>query len=208
MTHNAEPDPEQGARGEEHADDSRRSGNAGDVTQLLRDWRGGDERALDALAPLVYDDLRRLAGHYMGAERPSHTLQPTALVHEAFVRLVHADVPWQDRAHFLSVAARAMRRILVDHARSHGRKKRGGGVPHVPLENFDAPAADAGAEILELDEALERLSRLDERKARTIELVYFGGLKQTEAAEVLEISVATVERELRQARAWLHRELG
>ena len=181
---------------------------AGDVTQLLREWRGGDERALDALAPMVYDDLRRLAGHYMGAERASHTLQPTALVHEAFMRLVGTEVPWQDRAHFLSVAARSMRRILVDHARSRGRKKRGGEAPHLPLEKVDAPVPEAGAEILELDDALERLKQLDERKARVVELVYFGGLTQVETGEVLEVSVATVERELRQARAWLHRELG
>lgn len=185
----------------------RAAPDAGAVTRLLRAWRGGDDAALEELTPLVYRDLRRLAGHSLRSERGSHTLQATALVHEVFLRLVGADVAWQDRAHFLSVAARAMRRILVDHARSHGRKKRGGDRQRVTLEETAVIAPGPRPEILALDQALDRLAQLDERKAGLVELVYFGGLTQREAAEVLGVSIPTVERELRQARAWLRREL-
>lgn len=181
---------------------------AGDVTALLRAWRGGDEGALDELASRVYEDLRRLAAYHLGAERASHTLQATALAHEAFLRLVKADVAWQDRAHFMAVAARAMRRILVDHARARAREKRGGATPRISLEETVVLADAPQPELLELDAALRRLAVLDERKALAIELVYFGGLTQREAGEALGTSLATVERELRQARTWLHRELG
>jgi RNA polymerase sigma factor (TIGR02999 family) len=163
--------------------------------------------ALEALTPLVYDDLRRLAAHHLRSERGSHTLQATALVHEVFLRLVGTDVPWQDRAHFLGVAARAMRRILVDHARGQARLKRGKGLRRVSLEETVVVSPGPRPEILALDEALERLAVLDERKARAVELVYFGGLTQREVGEALGASLATVERELRQARAWLSREL-
>jgi RNA polymerase sigma factor (TIGR02999 family) len=181
---------------------------AGDVTALLRAWRSGDQGALDELAPLVYADLRRLAAYHLGSERASHTLQATALAHEAFLRLVKADVPWQDRAHFMAVAARAMRRILVDHARARAREKRGGATQRISLEETVVLADAPQPELLELDSALHRLAELDERKARAIELVYFGGLTQREASEALGTSLATVECELRQARTWLHRELG
>lgn len=170
-------------------------------------WRAGDRDALDTLLPLVYDELRRMAARSMRGERRPHTLQATALVHEAFVRLVGMDVSWQDRAHFLSVAARAMRRILVDHARAKGSAKRGAGVVPWPLEEGLEVADEPQPAILALHEALERLASFDPRMGQIVELHYFGGLTHEESAAVLGVSGSTVERELRQARAWLTREL-
>jgi RNA polymerase sigma factor (TIGR02999 family) len=176
------------------------------ATELLHAWREGDEEALDQLLPLVYDELKRLAGHFMGGERPGHTLQPTALVHEAYLRLVGMDVEWQDRAHFLAVAARTMRRLLIDHERGRRRKKRSGGIRMTLSENHAADEA-VGVDLLDLDRALERLSEQDEESARIVELQYFGGLSAQEIGEVVGLSRATVERRVRFAKAWLHRSL-
>jgi RNA polymerase sigma factor (TIGR02999 family) len=175
------------------------------VTTLLRAWRAGDRGALDRLIPLVHEELHRLAQGYMRGERPDHTLQATALVNEAYLRLVEADVDWRDRAHFFAVAATTMRRILVDHARSKGRKKRAGAL--VSLEESAVVAPDRDAELLAIDEALTRLAGNDERAAKVVELHYFGGLTYDEIAEALGISAATVDRDLRFAKAWLYREL-
>ena len=180
---------------------------APDVTHLLHRWREGDRDALDQLTPLLYDELRRLASGQLSRERPNHTLQATDVVHEAFVRLVDADVPWQDRAHFLAVAAQTMRRLLVDHARARGRRKRGGDLVRVTLQPRDAVADPAGDEILTLDSALSDLARRDPRAASAVELHHFGGLTYDEAALVLGVSPATVKRDLRVARAWLAREM-
>ncbi len=177
------------------------------VTQLLHAWRRGDREALDKLTPLVYDELRRLAERAMRAERADHTLQPTALVHEAYVRLVEANVEWQDRVHFMATAATMMRRILVDHAKSKSRAKRGGGAAKVTLEEAVLVSNETSEDLVLLDEALNRLAEQDARKARVIELKYFGGLNYDETAEALGVSSATVDRELRMAKAWLYREL-
>lgn len=177
------------------------------VTQLLHAWRQGDREALDRLTPLIYDELRRLAQHAMRGEREGHTLQPTALVHEAYMRLVEANVDWQDRVHFMATAATMMRRVLVDHAKSKGRIKRGGGAAKLPLEEAVIVAAEPSEDLVLLDEALERLAQHDARKARVVELKYFGGLNYDETAAALDISSATVDRELRMAKAWLYREL-
>jgi RNA polymerase sigma factor (TIGR02999 family) len=176
------------------------------VTQLLLEWRGGNQAALDQLMPLVYDELRRLAQHYMKAERPEHTLQATALVNEAYVRMIDMKVSWQDRAHFFAMAARLMRRMLVDHARAHHRAKREGG-PKISLDDAGEVPCDASGELLALDEALERLATFDQRKCEIIELHFFGGLSNEDVAEALGISRATVQRELRIAKAWLNHEL-
>ena len=177
------------------------------VTQLLADWRAGDQSALDELTPVIYDQLRRLAGRYMHSEQSGHTLQATALVSEAYLRLAGAEVPWQDRAHFLAVAARVMRRILIDHAKAKRSQKRGGDRDRITLEESAVVAAQPPPRLLDLDEALTRLEELDERKARVVELHFFGGLTYDGTAEVLEISRATVDRELRLAKAGLHDEL-
>lgn len=178
-----------------------------DITRLLRDWRGGDERALDRLVPRVYDELRAVAAGHLAGERPDHTLQATALVHEAYARLAGADISWEDRAHFFAVASGTMRRILVDHARSRRALKRGAAPVGVTLHDGllagDAPADD----LLELDAALQGLAAFDPRKGRVVELRYFGGLTAEEIGQVLGIGVATVQRDLRAARAWLLREL-
>lgn len=179
-----------------------------DVGRLLREWRAGNQSSLDQLMPVVYEELHAIARRQLRGERSGVTLQTTALLHEAYLRLAASDVPWEDRRHFFAVAARTMRRVLVDHARARGRVKRGGGVRMVTLDSQLAPAADATVDIAALDEALERLSSLDERKARIVELHYFGGLSYDETAEALAISPATVHRELRLAKAWLFRELG
>jgi RNA polymerase sigma factor (TIGR02999 family) len=178
------------------------------VTRLLSAWRSGDARALDRLTPLVYDELRELARRYMRRERPNHTLQATAVVHEAFVRLVGMDVPWQDRGHFYAVAARLMRRILVDHAKARHRVKRGGPVTVVSVDVYKedtdhVPATPGQIDVLEIDEALERLAAQDERLAHAVELHYFGGLTYSETAKALGISEATVHRDLRLAKAWI-----
>ena len=179
------------------------------VTQLLVEWRGGNEESLGDLMPLVYEELKRLAGSYMRSERPDHTLQATSLVHEAFVRLVNADVSYNDRAHFFAVAAQMMRRVLVDHAKAKRRQKRGGGVANVTLDEAIAVGSmDTAAEtLIEVDAALTKLAGLDERKAKLVELFYFGGLTYKEAAEVMAISEATVHRDLQFAKAWLYNEM-
>ncbi len=177
------------------------------VTQLLLEWRSGNQQALDRLMPLVYDELRRLAGHYMRSERPEHTLQATALVNEAYLRLVDLKVSWQDRAHFFAVAARLMRRLLVDHARAHHRAKRESGGPKLSLDDAVEVSAEPAANVLMLDEALTRLAEFDPRKSEVIELHFFGGLSNEEVAEALGVSRATVQRELRLAKAWLNHEL-
>ncbi|HEY7728735.1 MAG TPA: sigma-70 family RNA polymerase sigma factor [Candidatus Eisenbacteria bacterium] len=181
------------------------------VTQTFLRWRQGDAGALQALLPLVYEEMRRLAAGYLRSERPGHTLQPTALAHEAYLRLLdQRDVSWQNRAHFMGLAAQAMRRILVDYARRRGAEKRGGGAAPVALESVEVAAgadATAGVPIEDLHSALERLAELDARQSRVVELRFFGGLSIEEAAEVLAVSPATVKRDWTLARAWLHREL-
>jgi RNA polymerase sigma factor (TIGR02999 family) len=177
------------------------------LTQLLHRWRDGDENALQQIMPLVYDELRRLAGHYMKSERKSHTLQATALVNEAYLRLVDMDVPWQNRAHFFAIAARLLRRILVDHAKSLNRAKRGAGEVLFTLDETFIPPIEPDSQIIAVDEALETLASLNQRKAQIIELHFFGGLSYDEMAEALGISTATVHRELRLAKAWIHNEL-
>lgn len=177
------------------------------VTNLLRAWRKGDRQALDDLLPLVYQELRSLALRSFRAERRDHTLQPTALVHEAFLRLVSSNVEWTDRAHFFAIAARTMRRVLVDHAREHGAAKRGGGWLRTTLEDGPEIAGTPSVDFIDLDRALERLAVQDPRAAQGAELHYFGGLSHEETAQVLQISPATVDRDLRLARAWLRREL-
>lgn len=177
--------------------------SAAPITQLLRRWRGGDDDAFDRLVPLVYEELRRVAGGRMRGEPDGHTLQPTALVHEAYARLAGASVDWQDRVHFFAVAASTMRRILVDHARARSRAKRGGERVQVTLSEAVAATGSRHQDLLDLDAALEELGQLDERKARAVEMVFFTGLTQPEVAEVLGVSLSTVERELRMARAWL-----
>ncbi len=177
------------------------------VTRLLHDWRGGDAKALDALMPLLYDELRGLARGYMSRERAGHTLQTTALVHEAYVRLIDAEVDWKDRAHFRAVAARAMRRVLVDHARSLGRVKRGDGAAKVALDDAPEVADERRPDLIELDLALERLAEIDRRKADVVELHYYGGLTYDEIAEVLGVAPSTVGLDLRVAKAWLWSQL-
>ena len=178
-----------------------------DVTQLLVDWRGGDKAALEKLMPLVYDELRRRASIYLSRERANHTLQPTALVHEVFFRLVNQkNLEWQNRAHFLGVAARVMRLILIDHARAHRAQKRGGD-HKVTLDDAAGWTEPTDVDVLALDEALTKLAELDERQARVVELRFFGGLNIDETAEVMSVSPATVKREWRMAKAWLHNEL-
>ena len=177
------------------------------VTQLLRQWRAGNQQALDQLMPLVYNELRRLAGHYMKSERQDHTLQATALVNEVYIRLVDMDVPWQDRTHFFAVAARLLRRILVDHAKSHRRAKRAGGQVRLALDDVLLPSSEPDKEIIALDDALKSFAAIDERKSRLVELHFFGGLTYDEMAEAMGISEATVHRELRLAKAWLYHEL-
>ncbi len=180
----------------------------GEVTQLLIDCREGKQGAIDALLPLVYDELRRLAAHYMKSARVEHTLQPTALVHEAYAKLVGLDVDWQDRVQFFKAAAQAMRRVLVDHARAKTSAKRGGGKPNLSLvEATMATVAPAATDLLDLDRALDKLATIDERKAQVVELHFFGGLNFEETGKALEISRATVDRDMRMARAWLHAEL-
>lgn len=177
------------------------------VTQLLIDSSQGDQEALGALMPLVYDELRRLARSYMRRERPGHTLQTTGLVHEAYLRLVGKNANWTDRAHFLGIAAKIMRRILVDHARSHHRVKRGGGALKVTLDGPALVSKASHAEIVALEEALSRLEKKDPERARVVELRFFGGLSNEESSKVLGISTATVQRQWTGARAWLYHEI-
>jgi RNA polymerase sigma factor (TIGR02999 family) len=181
-----------------------------DVTGLLRRWSEGDPQALETLIPLVYEELRRLAASYLRSERPGHTLQPTALVHEAYLRMLgQKNVLWQNRSHFFGIAAQMMRRILIDDARRRSAAKRDGGPLRVDLdvlENGEA-SVDRATELLALDRALEQLEKLDPRQARIVELRFYGGLTVEETAEVAGISTATVKREFRIARAWLRQEL-
>jgi RNA polymerase sigma factor (TIGR02999 family) len=178
------------------------------VTQLLVRWREGDHRAFDELMPLVYTELHRLAAHYMRGERPGHTLQTSALVNEAFLRLAgHEDIQWQDRTHFFAVAAQAMRRILVDHARRRGNQKRGGGGHKVALDEALVVSAERAEEVVALDDALARLAEIAPRKSQLVELRFFGGLSIEETAEVLQVSPGTVMRDWTFAKAWLRREI-
>jgi RNA polymerase sigma factor (TIGR02999 family) len=178
------------------------------VTQLLEHWSHGDDAALAELTPLVYEELRRLAHRQMGGERPDHTLQTTALVNEAYLRLAdQTNLSWQSRAHFFAVAARAMRQILVNYAKSYRAQKRGGGAIKVELDEAAIVSPEQSKEIVDLHEALERLATLDSRKAHVVELKYFGGLNYDEMAEVMKISTVTVRRDWVFAKAWLHKEL-
>ena len=178
------------------------------VTQLLVAWSGGDAAALEALAPVIQHELHRLAARQMAGERPGHTLQPTALVNEAYMRLVNwKEMQWQNRAHFFGTAAQIMRRVLVDMARTRRRAKRGRGQVHVSLSEAEQQPADMRTDLLRLDEALRALETVDPRKSRVVELRYFAGLGLEEAALVLDVSVATVRRDWSLARAWLFREL-
>jgi RNA polymerase sigma factor (TIGR02999 family) len=184
------------------------SATAQEVTQLLADWNHGDQAALQKLTPLVYEELRRLAHHYMETQRPDHTLQTTALVHEAYLRLVDQSRPsFTNRSHFLAVAAKAMRQILVDHARTARRQKRGAGASKVELEEAALISPEQSDVILNLNDALERLASLDSRAAQGVELRYFGGLSQDEIAEVLKVSTVTVRRDWVFSKAWLYRQL-
>lgn len=182
---------------------------SGNVTALLGDWSRGKQSALNQLLPLVYEELRGIATRQLRGERAGHTLQPTALVHEVYLRLVDQhNVDWESRAHFFGVAAQVMRRILVDHARRHSASKRGDGLPCVPIDEAkDATAPDV-IPVLALDHALGRLARMDEELARIVELRAFGGMTIEEAACVLKVSPSTAKREWRTAKAWLTRELG
>jgi RNA polymerase sigma-70 factor (ECF subfamily) len=178
-----------------------------EVSGLLRAWGDGDRAALDRLTAIVYDELRRLARHYMRGERPGHSLQTTALVNEAYMRLVdYKNMQWQNRAHFFAVASQLMRRILVDHARRHNLK-RGGGVQHVSLEETAMVGGDRAADLVALDDAMDALARIDPRKVRVVEMRFFGGLSVEETAEVLRVSPVTVMRDWSTAKAWLYREL-
>jgi RNA polymerase sigma factor (TIGR02999 family) len=191
-----------------------RRDESAEITRLLKAWGGGDSAALDRLTPLVYDQLHRMARRYMRSERPGHTLQPTALVNEAFLRLVDTrDLDWTDRAHFFAVCARVMRRILVDAARSRASIKRGGQADRaehpiaINLDQLPAPVTEMSLQVCALDQALEALARIDPRRAQVIELRFFGGLSVEETGHVLQISPQTVMRDWRLARAWLAREL-
>ena len=191
-----------------NATDKVATASPGAVTSLLRAWSSGDEGALERLIPLVEAELRRLARGYMGSERRDHTLQVTALINEAFLRLTDArQLRWQDRAHFLGISARLMRRVLVDHARARGYQKRGGGARRVMLDDALVVSPGLSVEMLALDRALDELAAADPRKARVIELRFFGGLSVKETAEALHVSTDTVKRDWRVARLWLLHEL-
>lgn len=182
--------------------------SAQEVTRLLVEWKQGNQAAVDALVPLVYDELRKLAARYLADERSAATLQPTAVVHEAYVRLVSQNMPdWESRSHFFGVAAHLMRQILVDHARKHKTEKRGAGVANVSLDEAIAFVPESSRSMIALDESLNDLAKIDERKAKVIELRFFGGFSVEEVAQSLGISVATVGREQRFAEAWLHQAM-
>ena len=184
------------------------SGSAPDVTQLLLSWSQGDQGALEQLMPLVYGELRRLASSYLRRERSNHTLQSTALVHEAFMRLVNQqDVQWRNRAHFYAIAAQMIRRILVDYARSQHAEKRGSGAVKLALDDAMAVPQPGDVDLLGLNDALDRLAELDARQSRIVELRFFAGLSIEETAEVMHLSPASIKREWNTARAWLFREM-
>jgi len=178
------------------------------ITELLAEWRDGDQSALDELYPLVYDELHRLARRYMSRERKDHTLQTTALINEAYVRLVdQKNVNWANRSHFFAISAQIMRRILIDHARRHAYAKRGGGAQQVSLEEVAAITPAQGSDLMRLDEALKSLAERDPRRSQVVELRYFGGLNNEEIAGVLHVSENTVTRDWNMARAWLYQQL-
>jgi RNA polymerase sigma factor (TIGR02999 family) len=182
--------------------------SSSEVTGLLRAWGHGDEEALQKLMPLVYDQLHAAARRHMAGERAGHTLQTTALIHETYLRLVDVRrVQWQDRAHFLAVCAQLMRRILIDFARSRGYQKRGGAAPHVNFDEKLAVSAEPDFNLVALDDALNRLAKMDERKSKVVELRFFGGLDLKETAEVMKVSPDTVMRDWKMAKVWLLREL-
>lgn len=178
-----------------------------EITRLLQDWKGGDVQVSETLISAVYERLRQLASRQFASERSGHTLQPTALVHEAFLGLQKAEVDWQDRHHFYALAAQMMRRLLVDHARTRARQKRGGGHIHVDIDLVDAQTPAPSIDLLALDEALSRLAKVSERTARALELTYFAGMTQDDIAETLSVSRRTVDRDLKLGRAWLRAEL-
>ena len=179
-----------------------------EITELLAEWREGNQSALDELYPLVYNELHRLARRYMSRERKGHTLQTTALINEAYVRLVdQKNVQWANRSHFFAISAQIMRRILIDHARRHAYAKRGGGAQQVSLEEAATITPDQGRELVRLDEALKSLAEMDPRRSQVVELRYFGGLNNEEIASVLHISENTVTRDWNMARAWLYQQL-
>ena len=179
------------------------------ITEMLREWSGGKTEVMDDLLPLIYDELRRRAAAYLRRERPNHTLQPTALVHEAYLKLIdQRQDNWASRDHFFAIAAQAMRRILVDHARGRHRQKRGGSNEDLPLEDALLAAADeANVDLIALDEAMKKLAKLDPQQERVVELRYFGGMSLDEAADAMSISRATAARDWQVAKAWLHREM-
>lgn len=177
------------------------------VTILLQQWSEGNQEALDQLMPVVYGQLRKLAAYSLRGERPGHTLRATELVHEAYLKLVDSEIPWQNRAHFYAVAANVLRHILVDHAKAKQREKRGAGAEKIPLDEAVLIGPEAPSEVVDLDEALTRLAVNDKRKSQIVELTFFGGMTHEEIAAVMSISPKTVQRELRVAKAWLHREL-
>lgn len=179
-----------------------------EVTQILQDWSRGDNDAASRLMPFVYDELRRQARLFLARERGTHTLQPTALVHEAYLRLVdQTRVNWQNRAHFYGIAASMMRRVLIDHARAHVTEKRGGASLHLSLDDVDVPIEQRAASLLALDEALDKLAKLDERKLKVVELRFFAGLDDEEIAKVLVVTTRTVQRDWQKARLLLYHEL-
>lgn len=179
-----------------------------EITLILQDWNGGDRDAKERLVPFVYDELKRQARILMSRERPNHTLQPTALVHEAFMRLAkQTGIEWQNRSHFYGISSRLMRQILVDHARAHAAEKRGSNAIHFSLEDLDIPVEERADSILIVDQVLDRLSSIDEQQAKIVEMRFFGGLSNGEIAEALDISERTVVREWQSARLWLFREL-
>ena len=181
--------------------------NGNDISVLLRAWSAGDQSALETLTPIVFDELRRLARRYMNKERPGHTLQPTALVNEAYMRLVdYKNMEWQDRAHFFAVSSQLMRRILVERARRRNLK-RGGAFRHIPLDEAILTAEPLTSNVVALDDALNALAKVDARKVRVVEMRFFGGLTVEQTAEVLKVSAVTVLRDWSTAKAWLHREL-
>jgi RNA polymerase sigma factor (TIGR02999 family) len=179
-----------------------------EITQLLSAWSNGDQKALDKLIPLVYEELHRLAARYMRRENPGHTLQTSALVNEAYIKLIgQKNVRWQNRAHFFGIAAQLMRRILVDHARTHGALKRGAGASRLPLDETAIVALDRSTDFILIDDALRNLALIDPSKSRIVEMRFFGGLTTEEIAEVEKVSPSTIEREWRKAKAWLYREI-
>lgn len=178
------------------------------VTELLNDWQGGDRTALEKLTPVIYDELKRIAHRYVQRERSGHTLQTTALVNEAYLRLAaQKEIAWENRAHFFAVSAQVMRHILIDYARRRRYAKHGGELQQVPLEEATLMSAERATELIALDEALNELKQLDQRKSSVVELRYFGGLSLEEAADVLDVSVMTVRRDWRAAKAWLYRRM-